>query len=214
MPRRTASALSLVATSSEISTVTLMHCIVYERPIPRHASTRSQSVAFTPGRFQTLLGGQSCDAWRWSTAPRSVHVQRGAGDQGLGRTQASRGPRDVRCSPSLGLGLSNPLVDPRTGPLDQILGCLVEIGHDAGVKNRMALGRAELLQFCCGPHLLLHAPNLTSFGDRQRSTARRARSARLVGSEAPGKEAGTRVVTSPRSSKSQPMQRLHGAARQ
>jgi len=105
---------------------------------------------------------------RLSTARRSVHVHRGVGDQGPGRIQASRGPRDVHRSPSLSLGLSNPLVNPRAGPLDQILGCLVNIGHDAGVKKRVALGRAELLQFCCSPYLLFHAANPTSFDNRQR----------------------------------------------
>ena len=108
------------------------------------------------------------------------------------RTQASRGPRDVQRSPALSLGLSNALVNPRTGPLDQILRCPVEIGHDAGVEKRVALGRAELLQFCRGPHLLLHDPNCTSFGDRQRSSPRRARPARRVGSTSAG-SAGDRT---------------------
>lgn len=65
------------------------------------------------------------------------------------------------------LGLSDPLVNPRTRTLKQVLGCLVEIGHDAGVKQSVTLGRAELLQFRCGPHLLIHAPNFTSFGERE-----------------------------------------------
>ncbi len=62
-------------------------------------------------------------------------------------------------------------MNPRTGPLDQALGCLVEIGHDAGIKKGVAFGRAEPLQFCCGPNLLLHAPNCTSFGEQPQASA-------------------------------------------
>ena len=93
---------------------------------------------------------------RSSTVHRSARARCEVADRGRGRNPASLARCGVRRSLEWRFRFCDALLNSRSRPLDEFLGRIVEVRHDARLEQSATLGRAHLFEFRSGHDVLGH----------------------------------------------------------